>query len=75
MKERFLEDLETQSKDFWLWASIEQKEYPPLLGYAMGYKICKNFYEQQPDKNAAIQEILLMQDAEAFLKSSGYFNR
>ena len=74
LKEQFLADLKTQNKDFWLWASIEQKEYPKLLGYAMGYKICKSYYELQPDKNVAIQNILKMEDAEAFLDSSGYFN-
>ena len=73
LKEQFLTDLETQNKDFWFWASLDQKLYPKLLGYAMGYKICKNFYEIAPNKTAALLEIMNIQDAEAFLKSSGYF--
>jgi hypothetical protein len=74
LKEQFLRDLETQNADFWLWASIEQKEYPKLLGYAMGYMICKHYYESASDKTHALQEILLMKDAEAFIKASGYFD-
>lgn len=75
LKEQFLTDLATQNKDFWLWASIEQKKYPKLLGYAMGYKICKSYYEQAPDKTVALQNILEMEDAAAFMESSQYFNR
>jgi hypothetical protein len=73
LKEQFLLDLETQEKDFWLWASIGQKTYPKLLGYAMGYKICKHYYETAPDKRLALDHILKIEDAEAFIASSGYF--
>ena len=73
LKEQFLSDLETQNKDFWLWASVGQKTYPKLLGYAMGYKICKHYYETAPDKSLALDYILKMEDAEAFIASSGYF--
>jgi len=75
LKQKFTEDLETQNKNFWLWASIGQNEYPRLLGYAMGYLISKKYYEQAPDKTAALQNILLIDDAEAFVQSSGYFGK
>lgn len=73
LKVQFLADVGTQNKDFWLWASINQTAHPILLGYAMGYKICKQYYEGVPDKAAALQEILLMEDANAFIEASGYF--
>lgn len=73
LKKQFLSDLETQNQEFWLWASIDQNSYPKLLGYAMGYEICKEFYENSEDKSTALQDILKMEDAEGFLKSSGYF--
>ena len=75
LKKKFLEDLEAQNKDFWLWASIDQNEYPTLLGYAMGYMITKKYYERETDKTAALQNILRMEDAKAFLQSSGYFGK
>jgi len=75
LKDQFLQDLETQNKDFWLWESLEQSEHPSLLGYAMGFKVCKHYYDQSSDKTFAMQQILKMEDAEAFLSSSGYFER
>ncbi len=72
LKQRFLEDLKTQNTGFWLWESIEQSAYPKLLGYAMGYMITKTYYEQVADKTTGLQNILRMEDAEAFVESSGY---
>jgi hypothetical protein len=75
MKRKFLHDLETdsQNREYWLWARAGQKEYPKLLGYALGYKINKAYYVQAPDKDAALQDILRMDDAETFVTASGYF--
>jgi len=75
VKSKFLEDLETdtQNREYWLWAWAGQKEYPKLLGYAMGYKINRVYYDQAQDKEAALQDILRMDDAEAFVSASGYF--
>ena len=75
LKEQFLNDLKTQNKDFWFWPSLEHETYTKLLGYAIGYKICKQYYEEAPDKSLALLDILKMDDAELFLKSSHYFNR
>ena len=74
LKKQFLADLDAQNKEFWLWASLEQKSHPQLMGYAMGYRICDHFYDKADDKRMAIQQILMMEDAEAFLQSSGYFD-
>ena len=75
LKQQFLEDLKTQKKDFWLWQSLGQKEYPKLLGYAMGHKICESYYTQQADRSEALKSILEMADAENFTKSSHYFKQ
>lgn len=74
LKKQFLTDLEAQNKEFWLWESLKQKSHPQLMGYAMGYRICDYFYDKADDKRMAIQQILMMEDAEAFLNSSGYFD-
>ncbi len=75
LKKQFLEDLEIQKTDFWLWESIGQKEYPKLLGYVVGYKICRQFYDQATDKSQALETILQMPNAEEFVEASGYFKR
>ncbi len=57
----------------WLYGSAGKKEGRPNdLGYAMGYKICKAYYEKQEDKKGAVAHILNLTDAQEFLKSSGY---
>lgn len=73
LREQFLSDLEAQNKEFWLWDSLDQNSYPRLMGYAMGYKICTYYFEGSSDKSAALQDILMMENAQDFLKSSGYF--
>ena len=45
---------------------------PADLGYWMGYKISKAYYEHASDKRAAVKDILLFRDARAFLAASGY---
>jgi hypothetical protein len=74
LKEKFIMDLETQNKEYWLWASLEQKSHPKLMGYAMGYKICDHYYKEASDKSQALKNILMMENADSFLKSSGYFD-
>ncbi len=75
LKQRFLKDLKNQEQGFWLWASLEQKDAPKLLGYVMGYKICEHYYHGAKDKSQALQTILKMPDAEEFMASSQYFRR
>jgi uncharacterized protein YjaZ len=45
---------------------------PADLGYWMGYKISKAYYDRTADKRAAVKEILLFRDPKAFLAASGY---
>ena len=75
LKQKFAQDLSTQDTAYWLWESINQEDHPKLLGYAMGYKICAAYYEQAADKPAALQEVLLMKDPEAFTATSGYLSQ
>jgi uncharacterized protein YjaZ len=43
------------------------------LGYWVGYRIVKSYYEHAADKRAAIREILELSDAHAFLTKSGWY--
>jgi uncharacterized protein YjaZ len=54
----------------WLYSSSNGR--PNDLGYWMGYKITKAFYDRAGDKKAAIYEIFHIRDFKAFLKQSGY---
>jgi hypothetical protein len=73
LKIKYKEDLKNQDATYWLWESLNQNEYPKLLGYAMGYQICKSYYEHSPDKREAIKQILAIKDAHVFVESSSYY--
>ena len=55
----------------WLYSS-KDKSRPKDLGYWIGYKITKAFYDKAEDKTKAIQEILNIKDFNSFLTNSGY---
>ncbi|MFC4762923.1 DUF2268 domain-containing putative Zn-dependent protease [Dyella koreensis] len=42
------------------------------LGYWVGYRIVKSYYQHAPDKRRAIREIIQMHDPHAFLDKSGW---
>lgn len=73
LRKKFQADLSNQDTSFWLWESINQKEYPILMGYAMGYKICESLYAIHANKEQALQKILLMNNPSEFLEESRYF--
>ena len=56
--------------DGWLYSSSEGR--PNDLGYWMGYKITKAYYDKASDKQKAIEDILTIKNAEKFLAASGY---
>ncbi len=72
-KELWLEFKERMNeKDYSGWLYSATKGRPNDLGYWMGYKISKAYYDQAPDKKKAIDETLHIKDFKAFLEKSGY---
>ena len=49
----------------------ETPDHPADLGYWVGYQICKAYYDRNPDKKAAIREMLNFKDSKAFYEKSG----
>lgn len=56
----------------WLYNGKGTPERPGDLGYWVGYRIAKAYYQHATDKQAAIREIIDVQDADAFLEKSGW---
>jgi Predicted Zn-dependent protease (DUF2268) len=56
----------------WLYNGDKSKSHPADLGYFIGYRILEAYYNQMPDKQKAIAELLAIRDPEAILKDSGY---
>ncbi|MEP6622569.1 MAG: DUF2268 domain-containing putative Zn-dependent protease [bacterium] len=68
---------DANSKDYrlWLyngWNAKELGDRPNDLGYWMGYRISKAYYDHASDKQQAISDILSIRDFPAFLLKSGY---
>lgn len=64
-------------KDYrrWLyngWYRDSLGGWPTDLGYEVGYRITRAYYDRAPDKSAAIAEILHIRDFAAFVAASGY---
>lgn len=61
------------SKDWtpWLYHSTN-KSRPQDLGYWMGYKIVKAYYDKMEDKSKAVYDILNINDFKELLQKSGY---
>jgi len=67
----FLERNDQTSWKNWLYYQ-KDKSRPSDLGYWVGYKICKSYYDKMEDKNRAIHDILNITDFNDFLNKSGY---
>lgn len=65
-KEKMLGD----NYDGWLYSPSPGR--PNDLGYWMGYKITRAYYDKAKNKQQAIRDILTIKDEKKFLKDSGY---
>lgn len=54
------------------WVDNTTSEKLGELGYWVGYRIMKSYYQHAPDKRRAIREIVQMSDPHAFLAKSGW---
>ena len=68
---------DANSKDYsqWLyngWNAKALGHRPADLGYWMGYRITKSYYERAADKRQAIREILTIRNFDRFLAASHY---
>lgn len=59
--------------DISAWLDNSSVDKPGDLGYWVGYRIVKAYYQHAADKRQALREILRMPDPEAFLADSGWY--
>jgi hypothetical protein len=55
------------------WFDNSTIEKPGDMGYWVGYRIVKSYYQQATDKRRALRDILQMTDPKAFLAKSGWY--
>ena len=67
----FLTDKDNTDLSKWLDNSTYDKQGD--LGYWVGYRIVKSYYQHASDKRRALREIIEMTEPKAFLAKSGWF--
>ena len=68
----FLAQRHDKTLSAWLYNGRGTAEKPGDLGYWVGYRITKAYYQQARDKRRALADILDIKDPEAFLAQSGW---
>jgi hypothetical protein len=67
----FVADEDKTDLSQWLYNGTLEK--PGDLGYWVGYRIVRSYYQRNPDKKRAVREILGMTDPHALLARSGWY--
>jgi hypothetical protein len=67
----FVSDEDKTDLSKWLYNGTPEK--PGDLGYWVGYRIVKSYYQHAADKHEAVREILEVTDPKAFLAKSGWY--
>lgn len=67
----FVADQDKTDLSAWLYNGTAQKQGD--LGYWVGYRITRTYYQRAADKRQALREILEMTDPKAFLAKSGWY--
>ena len=67
----FLADQDKTDLSAWLDNSTMEK--PGDLGYWVGHRIAKSYYQHATDKRQAVHDIFQTTDAKAFLEKSGWY--
>jgi hypothetical protein len=70
----FQRDMHSRDHRAWLYNGRSQTDSarPPDLGYWMGYRIAKAYYDHSADKAAAVHALLTTHDFDALVTASGY---
>jgi uncharacterized protein YjaZ len=67
----FLADQDKTDLSKWLYNSTADKQND--VGYWVGYRIAKAYYQHAKDKKQAIKDLLQMTDPKAILAKSGWY--
>lgn len=68
----FVADEDKTDLSRWLNNGPGTPDKPGDLGYWVGYRIVKSYYQRAADKHRALREIFEMRDPKAFLAKSGW---
>jgi hypothetical protein len=70
--EQFLAEADSPDISHWLYNGVGTPEQPGDLGYWVGDRIARAYYDKATDKAAALQDLLALKDPRAILAASGW---
>lgn len=68
----FAREMHGTDKSRWLFNGPGTATWPGDLGYWIGYRIARSYFDRASDKRAAVRAMLAATDANAFLKASAW---
>jgi hypothetical protein len=69
---KFLADADRTDISDWLYDGVGTPEKPGDLGYWVGYRIARAYYDKAADKRAALRTLLDLENPKAILVESGW---
>lgn len=72
IEQEFLAAANSTDVSHWLYNGPGDRQHPGDLGYWVGYRIARAYYAHATDKKRAIADVIELDDADAFLKASGW---
>jgi hypothetical protein len=69
---KFLADADRTDISDWLYDGVGTPEKPGDLGYWVGYRIARAYYDKAADKRAALRTLLDLENPKAILVKSGW---
>jgi hypothetical protein len=70
---QFVADENSLDLSHWLYNGPGKPDWPQDLGYWVGYRICKSYYQHAADARHALGDILEMTDPPLFVAKSGWY--
>ena len=70
--QQFRADMNTDKVRNWMYNGVTSKDRPGDLGYFVGYKIARAYYDRAKNKRQAVKDILEIKDFQKFFEASGY---
>jgi hypothetical protein len=58
IRKRFLTEMRQENYDNWLWNSVNNPFGVSDIGYFVGYRIARSYYDESKDKRLAIKELI-----------------
>jgi hypothetical protein len=69
---RFRGEMHDRDTGDWMFVQPTNPDWPPNLGYWIGYRIAASYYDRAEDKRQAIVDILGLTDFHGFLEAAFY---